>query len=273
MGRLIALLLAEASLVALVHREAATRLADPAGLLVVPPGDLVVALVHAAAWLAAWWLLLGTAHDLLVQARRGPRGRRVAPRWVQRVVGQALGTAMAVGVVAAPVGATTTAAAPPLQVVTPPVPPVALPPASLPVEARPGVAAPMQAPAEEAPPAAGAAVQMPAAAPVPAPDPGSADGQVPAGAPDRAPGDGTPDPAATHVVAAGENLWTIARQQLIDAGLPHGDRDVHAHWVALIRANVDTLPSGDPDLIHPGDLLQVPAAPRASEGVGREGGV
>ena len=59
-----------------------------------------------------------------------------------------------------------------------------------------------------------------------------------------------PAPATTrHTVAAGESLWCIARDHL-------GDPTRYAQIAAL---NAHVL-NGDPDLIHPGTILTLPAA-------------
>lgn len=70
------------------------------------------------------------------------------------------------------------------------------------------------------------------------------------------------DGMRTREVAAGEHLWAIAAHDLASH---HGverselDDDVIAdHWRAVIRANVDRLRSGDPDLVYPGERLRLP---------------
>jgi nucleoid-associated protein YgaU len=233
MAHLLLLLLAEIGAVALTGRLAAPHRPPQtptwtAALTAGSTGEAVVAVVHLGAWLAAWWLLAGTAHDLVVAvvSRRGrPARRRVAPAWIQRTVERAVASALAMTLAAGPAAATTTAtsAPPPVEVVVrPPVAPVPLDPT---------------APADAAPTGV-------------APD-------------DAAPADAAPaDPAEDlderrHVVAAGENLWVIARGVLSAGGTTPTDREVHAYWIRLIQAN--DVPSGDPDLIHPGEVLRLPA--------------
>lgn len=138
MLRLLIVLGGEVAVAGWLHRAAApwwqALITDPAAAAAGPPGDLLVALLHVAAWLAAWWLLAGTLHDLwstLRTRRAGLRspGRRIAPVWVQRIVSQAVGSALVLGVVAGPAGAAGAAAdsVPVVQVVTPPVPTIASP--------------------------------------------------------------------------------------------------------------------------------------------------
>ena len=58
-----------------------------------------------------------------------------------------------------------------------------------------------------------------------------------------------------HVVAAGESLWAIAQAHL---GEDASAQRVDAAWRSLYRHNADTI-GADPNLIHPGDTLVVPA--------------
>lgn len=62
------------------------------------------------------------------------------------------------------------------------------------------------------------------------------------------------------VVAEGQHLWGIARALLEEERPSEAptDREVHARWIALLEANADGFVSGDPDLIHPGEVLDVP---------------
>ena len=75
---------------------------------------------------------------------------------------------------------------------------------------------------------------------------------VPTGDPAGAPPTGGGN---VHVVQAGESLWSIAAQLL-------GNHATAARIAALVdelwRLNADRIGSGDPDMIHAGDELQVP---------------
>jgi nucleoid-associated protein YgaU len=61
-----------------------------------------------------------------------------------------------------------------------------------------------------------------------------------------------PMPPGTHVVQAGENLWSIAASIV-------GPTDALPYWRALVAQNAATLRSGDPNLIFPGEILTLPA--------------
>lgn len=282
MTRLILLLTAETAAVGLTHRLSAVHRAS-FGLDWAQQASLeqlLVGLGHLAAWVAAWWLLLGTLHDLVLTAvgevRRvranglranGTSGSccRLAPAWVQRAVNQAVGTLLMIGVIAGPAAASIGAGdTPPLVqvLVTPPVPAIGDP---VPTDSGTGPAdvageGPMEGDVDDG------------ALPEPAPEaatPGTADQMDDDLRDDDLRGDDLRDDdlgedlpgardAADHVVAAGENLWVIARAELLEVtGRPPTDREVHAYWVALIAAN--EVRSGDPDRIFPGEVLRLPA--------------
>ena len=63
---------------------------------------------------------------------------------------------------------------------------------------------------------------------------------------------------ASHVVVAGENLWTIARDHLAKARGGADEpttREVAAYWLRVVEANRNRLRSGDADLIYPGERI------------------
>jgi nucleoid-associated protein YgaU len=58
----------------------------------------------------------------------------------------------------------------------------------------------------------------------------------------------------TYVVREGDNLWSIAARGLGDDATPQQiDRRLHSIWAA----NAAAIPSGDPDLILPGQRLRI----------------
>lgn len=300
MTRLIVLLLVQVAgtawLVDLAVPEVRAALADPPALADATAAALARLLLFAVTPLASAWMLLVTVADVVVAIRDGG-GRRVAPAWIRRVVDQALGTVVLVGVMAGPAAAATPADMPlalsevspdfsdprprsladlssqapagdgpdtaaslgpatPVRLPVPwslPVPSleVPVPPLDVPVSPPDGQALPMDDPASTAMPV------HPEAVPA---EPGGPD-----------PGD--EDDPGTHVVAPGENLWVIARAQLLRDGLPAPrDVEVHAYWSRLVQDNLPTLRSGDPDVIHPGERLRLPDAvtqPPADTGDGR----
>lgn len=58
----------------------------------------------------------------------------------------------------------------------------------------------------------------------------------------------------THVVVPGESLWRISEQHVE----PVGGMGVGAYWREVVEVNRDSIRSGDPDLIFPGEEIQLP---------------
>jgi len=65
--------------------------------------------------------------------------------------------------------------------------------------------------------------------------------------------------AARHTVVHGDHLWSIAGQRLaaVGDGRP-GQHDIARYWLRVIEANRETIRSGDPDLIYPGEVIRLP---------------
>lgn len=62
-----------------------------------------------------------------------------------------------------------------------------------------------------------------------------------------------------YTVVSGDNLWTIAAHHISDTTAVEPDASkITAYWLELIAANRDTLRSGDPNLIFPGEVLSLP---------------
>lgn len=62
------------------------------------------------------------------------------------------------------------------------------------------------------------------------------------------------------VVVAGDHLWKISADRLAeDLGRAATDVEIWPYWWEVIASNLPALRSGDPDLIYPGELIQLPA--------------
>jgi nucleoid-associated protein YgaU len=63
-------------------------------------------------------------------------------------------------------------------------------------------------------------------------------------------------------VAEGDNLWTIARARLVEIRKRRAselsDREVAAYWIKVVAENRRRLRSGDPNLIYPGETIELP---------------
>jgi nucleoid-associated protein YgaU len=83
--------------------------------------------------------------------------------------------------------------------------------------------------------------------------------------PDRAPEPAPLPPPATWTTEPGDSLWSIAAEVLSDVlGRPATDAEVDPFWRALVQRNRGRLVDpGDPDLIHPGQVFEVPPLPPA----------
>jgi hypothetical protein len=99
------------------------------------------------------------------------------------------------------------------------------------------------------PPPSTTSTRPPALAPMPA-------APVPESAP-RA-----PQQSSVYVVQPPDNLWTIAAQRVADAtGRPVvrlGEREIAVYWLKVCDANRDRIPSGNLNLIHPGETVILP---------------
>lgn len=195
------------------------------------------------AWLGVLGLLSAAAR---VPGALGRRARRLA----RRLAPVALHAALGLTVGGLGMSATATAAERP----APPAVSLDWPGTTAGTVATPPASAKAVPAATPAPSAAGTAGPSSAAAPPTPPAPGTS---LPSPAPARpAPtGGGT-----TVVVRAGDSLWALAAQDLGADATP--DRVAQA-WPRWWAANRDVI-GDDPDLIHPGTVLDRPDRPQES---------
>ncbi len=66
-------------------------------------------------------------------------------------------------------------------------------------------------------------------------------------------------------MVAGDHLWAIAGKRLTEVRGQTPDEGEHArYWVRLVDANRGRIRSGDPDLIFPGEVIELPEVEPAS---------
>ena len=59
----------------------------------------------------------------------------------------------------------------------------------------------------------------------------------------------------TVTVAPGDHFWKISQRRLHDL---ETDAAVGPYWRRVVEANLDNIRSGDPDLIYPGEIVELP---------------
>lgn len=230
-----------------------------------PLEDAVAAIVRLVALICMYWLLGSSALYGLARLTRLPRATRVAG-WitmpvVRRVVDRALAVALATSTVVAGWVVTASAAAPqrgPVILTLATTPTSSTPTPPLPA---PPVTTPTSTPSPSPAPTLGY-VSHPAAN---GPRPGSAFPTQPT----------SPNPSqewTTHHVVPGDNLWKIAAEHLADVLALDSDhisnRRIAIYWLRVVSVNRASLSSGDPNLIHPGEIVKLPPIVQPSEGGG-----
>ena len=257
---LLVLLVAEIAAVAGLHRLGSVDgLGVPWGSLgtwvrTAPPEEVVGALLCAGALGLASWLLLSTVLCVAAGLAGAPRAVRVLAATALPSVRRLVQRAVAVTVVAGSAIGVRPALADPPPTGTPDSQPV------LAIDhrgARPATSTPTSTRPASTPTArsgrSGGLESVPTT-PSPAPPPATAP------APEPAPTASTV--GASYVVGPGDSLWSIAATHLARrtgrAPADVADVEVAPYWVAVVAANRDRLQSGDPNLIYPGEALELP---------------
>jgi hypothetical protein len=221
-----------------------------------PSEEVLLAGVRLAALVAAWWLLGST---LLYVAARVARLHRAATalgwatlpavrRWVDRAAAVSIVTASALGA-ARPTGADpppTTSPAPPPVVVDLDHRDRSTLPGGPPPTVRTGRRGDAQLPPPTIPP-----VSVPPAPTVPPALPPRPSTPTP---PPPTPPPPAPQAGSSHVINRGEHLWSIAASHLGDGTIA----DVAPYWRRLVEHNRARLRSGDPNLVFPGEVIELP---------------
>jgi nucleoid-associated protein YgaU len=215
-----------------------------------PSEDVLLAGIRLAALVAAWWLLATTVLYLAARLAHlhgaahalGWATLPAVRRWADR--------AAAVTIVAASaLGAARPAAADPPPSTTPGTPPVVVEldhrdRTALPDHLRPNVRTGRAQDAPPPPSSTTPAVLPPVLPPTPA----------------------SPPPASpttsSHVVARGEHLWSISADHVgASTGRPTAEltpADIAPYWRRAVELNRLHLRSGNPNLVYPGEIVELP---------------
>ena len=236
-----------------------------------PSEDVLLAGVRLTALVAAWWLLGSTLLYLAARVARlhgtaAALGWATLPavrRWADRAAAVSIVAATALGV-----GRPAAADPPPTSSPAPA-------PVVIDADHRDPATVPSRPPSRVR---TGQAVDPPSvpgvppidAAPVPAPPPTTValvppTTQPPVGPvvpPVPATPPFAPTAGASHTVARGEHLWSIAAAQVATAtGKPPADlapSDIASYWLRVVEINRPRLRSGDPNLVFPGEVVELP---------------
>jgi len=249
-ARLVAItLLAAVALRQLIALADAPWMAAPSTWATADPLEAIVFVVWVLALGAAAWLLFSVMLTLVARAS-GSQTLETASRWttipaIRRLAERVTAVSLVISTLATPSAA--------LAQQTPPIPVIAV------VESTEEPVVPRPAVMNPEPPTLAPLPPLPAL--VVRPNLTEAPG------PFSRPAFDAPAPVEkaatdTHVVAPGENLWMISHDTLhTRLRRAPSDQETTAYWIDLIDANRPNLRSGDPDLIVPGESIELPETP------------
>jgi hypothetical protein len=212
--------------------------------------DAVAAAVRVVALVLAYWITASTAAYVLARVSRFPGAVR-AVEWatlpaIRRVVDGALAMTLTAASIAG-------AAVPALAQDPAPV--------VIEVEGRGGPLPDIATPSGDVSP-----TTSPDATTAPLGPQRAGWSPTPAGLPDDEPRPAPPaasaerELATTREVRRGDNLWTISATHLetITGRRDLGTSEVARYWRRVVEHNRPSLRSGDPDLIFPGEVIELP---------------
>jgi hypothetical protein len=230
------------------------------------PTDAIAALTRYVGLGVGYWVLLTTIlYSAVAMVRRGRR-----PRWltlvtlppIRRAIDRTLAASLAISIAAAPVASLRADEPPP----TPPPVVFEVPSDGIPVP-HVGVSDRDPGDGEETPPPAqtGSVERNPVPVPDPAPEPPTVGLRLepvvdPPVVVSATTTNADAESAVAYTVERGDNLWSISASHL--AGVVRDNpslAEVDDYWRNVVAANRDTLRSGDPNLIYPGEIITLPA--------------
>lgn len=218
-------------------------------LAVTPTEDALAAVIRLITLACAYWLAGSTVLYVLVRAANLPRAAR-SVRWitlppVHRLVDRALAMTLATSSLVGVVGPPARGAPSPSEAVV----------HMLDTEdllLPPGVSVPRETPA-------GPETEATAPPPTVLPPEPNTGGTPPLPRLPYRPVVPASTRAAHVTVLPGDNLWTISGEHLQDmGGRRPGNEEIAAYWLRVIELNRPRLISGDPDLIYPGETIELP---------------
>ncbi|MGH2769557.1 MAG: LysM peptidoglycan-binding domain-containing protein, partial [Actinomycetota bacterium] len=208
-------------------------------LRMTPMEDVVVAVLQMIALALSWWLLISTAACLAARARGIPPAvrafcRMAAPAPLRRLIDRAAAMSTAVSLLGAVAGATPTGHA---GLIPEPTPLVRI------LDGQRGLIIPPGGESID-----GRAI----------PD---RSGRSPSAEAASLPPSGDAAASALYVVQPGDNLWKIAATRLRQEAEGSGVTNTHIHgyWTEVVKANLSTLPSRNPNLIRTGETITLPS--------------
>jgi hypothetical protein len=202
-----------------------------------PSEDVLLAGIRLAALVVAWWLLATTLVYVTARLARLHGAARAVGWATLPVVRRWADRAVAVSIVAA----STLGAARPASADPPPTTGPAAPPVVIELDHRDRSSVP------DLPPVSVRTGRAGDAQPTPPPS-------TPAGSLPPATRQPTPAMATNHVIMPGEHLWSIAAAHLGAADVA----DIAPYWRRVVDLNRPRLRSGHPELVHPGEIVELP---------------
>ncbi len=204
--------------------------------------DAIAATLRSIGLVIGYWVLGTTALYVAFGLRRREHRPRwvtlLTHRWIRRIADRALAVTLTASIVATPIGPAAAETPSPPIVFEAETDGIPVPHVRMPVTVDPPAQAPQETTIADEP--------SPLVTPIRNPTPVATVAV---------------EQSQTYTVASGDNLWTIASAHIESTvdGDPSAP-EVTEYWLRVIAANRDTLRSGDPNLIYPGEIVALPLA-------------
>lgn len=221
-----------------------------------PSEDVLLAGIRLAALIVAWWLLATTVLYIAARVAHAHSAARAIGRATLPAVRRWADRAVAVSILAT----SALAVARPAAADPPPTTSPAPPPVVIDLDHRDRTTNPDNTPARVR---TGRSDTPPPGPTIPPETPAPATPPPARSTPPRAPAVSPPAPhGPRHTIATGEHLWSIAARQLATStGRAASDltpADIAPYWSRVVEANRSRLRSGNPNLVFPGEVIELP---------------